>query len=766
MKKLIFILIVFVLVVVVASLLLFTKKGDGVPVENVVPSGPLAYFNVKDLGAKLDNLTAKEFFSKVSEIDIISVMKKNGASAKEVAQAEALIGQLSDQEVHGFIKRFFGQEVAVAVYPTKFKDLSLNSLYNIAANVIFVTRLSPEAEFMTFFVDTLGRFSKDFNSEVIKYQGEDIHIISTKDNMVKLGYVRIKDLFVFGFGDKPARRGLDTFLEQVPSLAMDKRYEKAVSLQLPEADSVQYVDLETVVSDMKKQVIELATQKLKSKEELALVEQNVEEGLRDVRGLRSMVVSTVCADPTRLKLGVTFDRSKMGSEIAKLYACPAQDNRSLSLVPGDILAYQWASCFDLDYYWKQSKKEMQQAAAMAPGGKDPRDLIAGFEEKLGISIEQDIIPTIGDEMGGYLQDINLNGMFPIPHLVLFLEVKDEKKADMIINSLIEKQPIFRPESDEHDGVGIQFFTIPLMADVQPAYAFVDGFLMITTSKPMIKEAIDVRQGAAPGLKDRAGVYDAETNMGRNVNSVLFVKFDQLMGKLRQLVAWADKWAQVQVSKQDAFIKGSEQRLADVRENIDQWHQEIVTLEEEVDSLKGAEEAEGMSPFERLQLSVGRKEKFIAKMQEGIDELEKEKKSLEEIESSDEQDLTPAGITRKQKIKEELKRKNTKITGLRAELEEVKEERDVFAGAGARIEELGKMVEGRKKDIRSARESEKELSDIIAEYESRRIDPEKRKTVLNDLVKPLINALETVEYFVATARFGDGVMESFVNFLVR
>jgi len=766
MKKLLLFLIVIVLVVATASILLFVDKGEGIPAEDVLPSGALAYFNVKDLETKWNNVTETKFFSEVSQIDIISVMKKNGASAEEVARAEEMIDQLSDPEVHGFIKRFFGQEFAVAIYPTKFKDISLNSLYNIAANVIFVTRLDPQAEFMTFFADALGRFSKDFNSEVIEYRGEDIHMISTKDKLVKLGYVRIKDLFVFGFGDKPARRGVDTFRELVPALSTDKRFEKAIALQLPEADGVQYVDLETVVSDMKKQILGLATQKLKSKEEITLVEKKVEEGLRDVRGLGSVAVSTIFADPSRLKCDIMFDRSKMGADIAKLYACPAQDNRSLSFIPGDVLTYQWSSCFDLDYYWKQSKKEMQRAKEMNPEGNDPQAMIAGFEEKLGIGIERDLLPTIGDEMGGYLKDVNLNGMFPVPQLVLFLEVKDEAKAQGIIKSLIEKQPIFRPESDEHAGVGIQFFTVPLMADVQPAYAFVDGFLMVTTGKPMIKEAIDVRQGAVPGLKDRAGVQDAEINMGQNVNSVVYVKFDQLMGKARQLVAWADKWAQVQVSKQDAFIKGSELRLGDVRKNIEQWYQEIAAMEEEIVSLQGEEEAEEMTPFERLQLSVERKEKFIAKMQEGIDELEKEQKKLEAIEASEEQDLTPTGIARLKAVKEEVDKKNTKITGLKAELEAVKEERDVYAGAGERIDELKKMVETRKKDVRSARESEKELADIIAEYEARRIDPEKRKTMLNDLAKPLINALEAVDYLVSTARFGDGVLEWFVHYLVH
>ncbi len=766
MKKILLLIVILALVVATASVLLFLDKGEKVAVEKVLPSGPVAYVDVKDLAGKWEDLTSTEFFANLSKIDIIALMKSSGTPAGEIAKAEAVIAQLTAPETHQFIKRFFGKEVALAVYPTQFKDLSLNSLYNIAANVIFVTRLEPKAEFMTFFAGTLGRFSKDIKTEVVQYQGEDIHIISSNDGLIKLGYVRIKDLFVFGFGDKPARKAVDTFLDQGPSLGSDKKFEKAVARRLPDADIMQYVDLETIVSDMKAQILALAGKKVADPQEMKLVEKNVEEGLRNIKGLESMSFSALFADPVRIKFDVLFDRSRMGPDIAKLYSCPAQNNRSLDLVPADVLAYQWSSCFDLDYYWSQSKKEMQQAAASASGAPDPQALIAAFEERLGVSIEQDLLPVVGDEMGGYLKDVKLNGMFPIPQLVFFLEVKDEAKAQQIVTGLIEKQPLFRPQGDEHEGIGIQFVNVPILTDIQPAYAFVDGYLVVTTNKPMIKEAIDVRQGTVPGLKGRAELQEEESEMARNVNSVLFVKTDQLMGRVRQLVDWADKWAQVQVTKQDAFIKGSEQRLADVRQNIDQWYQEINAMEEEIASLKSQQEGDDMTPLERAELSVARTEKFIVKMQEGIDELEKEKKNLEAIEASSAQDLTPAGVERLARVKEELEKKNAKIEELNAELKGLEDERDALAGTGERIQELEKMMEARKRDVRSARESEKELSDIITDYESRRIDPEKRKSVIDHLAKPLIAALSSMDYFVSTARFGDGILESFVHYLVR
>ena len=34
-----------------------------------------------------------------------------------------------------------------------------------------------------------------------------------------------------------------------------------------------------------------------------------------------------------------------------------------------------------------------------------------------------MLPALGDELGGFLRDIKVGGMFPIPQIALFLEMK-------------------------------------------------------------------------------------------------------------------------------------------------------------------------------------------------------------------------------------------------------------------------------------------------------------------------------------------------------
>ena len=109
-----------------------------------------------------------------------------------------------------------------------------------------------------------------------------------------------------------------------------------------------------------------------------------------------------------------FDKTKMDLTLARSYSFKPQKNSTIDFVPKDIIAYQWSNCFDAGLSWDNFKQQLSKTPQRFPQGVSPEEIIAGIEQGLGINIEYDIIPALGNETGGFLSGINLQGPVPVP----------------------------------------------------------------------------------------------------------------------------------------------------------------------------------------------------------------------------------------------------------------------------------------------------------------------------------------------------------------
>ena len=45
-----------------------------------------------------------------------------------------------------------------------------------------------------------------------------------------------------------------------------------------------------------------------------------------------------------------------------------------------------------------------------------------FEKKLGVDLYKDVLPIFGSEIGWYLDDVDIQGVFPYPRVALFIKI--------------------------------------------------------------------------------------------------------------------------------------------------------------------------------------------------------------------------------------------------------------------------------------------------------------------------------------------------------
>lgn len=617
MKKVLVIILILVVVVIGIGVILQITE-EPVAVEDILPEGLVGYIRMTDLGKNIDSFKATRFWKGIAGIDYERVLEQTGASDETMAVYDNFKKNLPSPATQALLKKFLGEEVVVAVYPTSFEDFSSENLLKMASDVFFVTRLKPETQFAEFFATLFSSFQRQVSTQDVPYRNHTIHVVSTNDGRIRIGYVRIKDVLVFGVGEKGARACLDVFDKEKKPLSGDRLYLETHPSFLEGAHFTGYLDFKF----LKKQLLQWATQ---NQEDPQLIQKQLEENLKQVKGFTAMSYSGVFAEVSQFKTGVHFDRSDLSPDVLPLYDCSPKENRTFSFVPSGVLGYQWSTCYDLAHYWKQVQKEMQKGDSV-PGTAIPsREMIAGIEGKMNLSIEDDILPALGDEVGGFLTDIDTNGIFPVPKLIFFIKVTSREKAAKVIKTLIGQQTFVRPQEEKHGSATIQYVTIPLVANLQPAYAFVDDYLLITTDRQLLKDSLDTfKAQPSKSLIANQGFQDVNFGLTDKNNSVFFLQSEELMNKAQVVMDWANQWALMQVSKQDAFKKGSQRRLLDVRRDIESQKKELQELRTELGTIEKTLQDESgteVSSIGDMVKQIKEKEQGIQSSQEAVGELE-------------------------------------------------------------------------------------------------------------------------------------------------
>src|SRR6185503_2185024 len=188
----------------------------------------------------------------------------------------------------------------------------------------------------------------------------------------------------------------------------------------------------------------------------AQITEQINASLKAVKGFKSFVLSGKMEPLVELKLNMVMDGANMSPELSYLYTCAPSVNKTLKFIPSGVLGYQWSSCLMLEQYWNQLMKEITREP---PNPNDavpsPLEELQKFESMIGLSVERDILPAIGDEIGGYLADVQMEGMFPIPKFLFFLEVKDKNKIEKLL-SLLTKNPMLMLQQEEYAGTEIKY----------------------------------------------------------------------------------------------------------------------------------------------------------------------------------------------------------------------------------------------------------------------------------------------------------------------
>lgn len=626
MKKVVIFIVI--LAVLVGAGIFFLQHRTGITVfqtqkfeiAEVLPENPVLYYEVQDVRENLERLVGTPFWKALALVDWQMLIATQTSPQKAAMTVKVVSELLNNPEQLEGLEKFLGQDIGFAVYPFEVNIAALqrgdpNMFREISKRVgeslYIVTRLGAEAQLAEYLSGSFNEFGNSVSIEEFMYKDQSIKLAKFTGANVEIAFTRIKDLLVISLDKFAIQRAIDVNQGEVGSLDADANYGLTRSTFVADNDMRAYVNSQFVIKTIADSLVKMSEQE---GVDPAQVQAQVDQTFQAIRGFRSVGISGAWTDLWQTKVDFHYNLEEMDPKVAQYYrSCSNAANASVALIPKETMAYQWSHCFDLQYYWDEMKLGMEERSA-SMGQPSPDVVIAQYEQMIGLSVEGDIIPAFGKEIGGYLKTIHVDRKFPIPELALFLRVNDRAKADKIMG-LLKNQPMAVIQTEMHNDVPVNYMALPIAENVSPSYAFVGDYLMIGVNKDMLAASIDAYQKKQPGLLQNETFQSVNKGLTESNTGVFYAEVDELAFKVSSIVEWADEWSSANDKKKEAFKTGAEMRLMRVQETIEKDEKVLVETQSEVKQLR-----ERVEQMRASGQDLGMLEKSLVRMEEKEQEI--------------------------------------------------------------------------------------------------------------------------------------------------
>ena len=162
----------------------------------------------------------------------------------------------------------------------------------------------------------------------------------------------------------------------------------------------------------------------------------------------------------------------------------SKSNQSLGLLHENSLAYNWASSL-------RPKMLLNPLTTKKP---DDHHAETAIRETFGISLDE-LDRAVGPQYGGVLEDIVNTGLFPVPKMTMFLEIRDRKIAETALNGLRRKIAGYGLAAEAQEivaGQTIYSWSVLPGEAVQPAMVLTDSMFYLASSKQPLKDILNTK----------------------------------------------------------------------------------------------------------------------------------------------------------------------------------------------------------------------------------------------------------------------------------
>lgn len=504
---------------IVAALLYFlvTARMGKVTAADFLPEKILVYVEQRDLGQLLDEFKVSRLGRAVTGIDTTKIATDLGLPPEDINKVRDGRKQVEDFLTSPVFQELLGQEFTLALLPVP--ETALDSPEKtLTSSFLFIAkpRLGTDIlELMSsLFAGKLEPTSSQHGKHSLKnyllQEGTTLSVATVA------GYV------IAAFDERLVRESLDRYDTQSGTLSRNKEYIR-LRQDFIDAKCFSYVSLPALHD----QVGSLA-------ENLDPVQkEDIQKAMERWQGWQGLAFGAWKEKgKIRDKGVVLFKKDQLAPLVAKMCAVQPVENKTLAMIPADILGYYWTNTLSLSAFWEMFTQEMEESAEQLKTMEQ--------DVKTGTGVElQELFAMFGSEAVILLKDIATDGFIPLPNGAIFLKVEKEDNFVKLAQSLLTKAAI-PAQTEEYKGSKLISLGVSLHPTLQPVYTVHQGYLILASTVDLVKKIID-NQGGAGGIVSDGGFQllnkDLDQGLTKANNSVSFVRFASLLQMMKDLANW-------------------------------------------------------------------------------------------------------------------------------------------------------------------------------------------------------------------------------------
>lgn len=243
------------------------------------------------------------------------------------------------------------------------------------------------------------------------------------------------------------------------------------------------------------------------------------------------------------------------SEMATMLTRDPAPIRTIAFQPVGTLLYGAINSLDAQVVYEQVRRTAIDATRIQIGVKNTPDSLRGdslvvqqleaFERETGIDVEEDLIAWVGSEAAVAIAGVDKSGFFPLPETALTISTKDRARSQAFfteVEGLVAEMALTRAsipltwQSEEYEGQTIRYAPTPMGEGLSLAYSVMPDFVLVATSRGLLKRMMDARGGRAQALPSNPGFSTMTEFYATEVNALGFVNLEQIMTEAQSLMS--------------------------------------------------------------------------------------------------------------------------------------------------------------------------------------------------------------------------------------
>jgi len=507
-----------------------TEKGTA---ADFLPADILVAVEQRNLGELYVDFKDSPLGRAVAGIDYVKMAADLEMSAEKISKISEGRKQLEQFLGSPVFKEFFGRQFTLALLP--FPDPGLDAPEPmLAKSVLFIASPRHNADILDLLSSLFAKKLEQTSFQHGKYSLKQYRM----EEGISVTVATVEGRMLAAFDEQLVRASLDRYDGKLESLARNKEYQR-LRHEFIDADLFTYVSIPALYEQAGRWIKDL---ELRQKDD-------IRKTIDQWKGWEGLAFGGWKEKgEIRDKAVILFTKEKLDPLVARMCAVQPVENKTLVMVPADILGYYWTNTWDMNAFWDMFTRDMAGST----------EQIEAMEENVksftGVAIEQ-FFSMFGSEAVLLLKEIATDGFIPLPNGAIFVKIAKEDEFVEMLEPLLVKANI-PTLTEDYKGVKLVSWGVSLHPGLQPVYTLHQGYLILASTMDLVKEIIDSPAGYQKRPKTAGAVAGRsiggalvndngfkqinkglEQGLTEANNSVSFVRFSSLLQMTKDLASW-------------------------------------------------------------------------------------------------------------------------------------------------------------------------------------------------------------------------------------